>query len=51
MLNALNNITLKVKEGEIFGLLGPNGAGKTTFLNIFAGTVDKIKWQGKCLGF
>ena len=38
-INALNNITLEVKQGEIFGLLGPNGAGKTTFLSILAGTV------------
>ena len=40
-INALNNITLEVKQGEIFGLLGPNGAGKTTFLSILAGTVIK----------
>ena len=40
-INALNNLNLEVKEGEIFGLLGPNGAGKTTFLNILAGTVIK----------
>jgi ABC-2 type transport system ATP-binding protein len=33
-INALNNLNLDVKEGEIFGLLGPNGAGKTTFINI-----------------
>ena len=27
---AVNNISFKVKKGEIFGFLGPNGAGKTT---------------------
>ena len=38
-INALNNITLEVKQGEIFGLLGPNGAGKTTSFNMVAGLV------------
>ena len=50
-INALNNITLKVKEGEIFGLLGPNGAGKTTFLNILAGTVIKSEGSVNVWGF
>ena len=50
-INALNNITLKVKEGEIFGLLGPNGAGKTTFLNILAGTVIKSGGSVNVWGF
>lgn len=31
---ALNNISIAVPEGSIFGLLGPNGAGKTTFIRI-----------------
>ena len=43
--NALNDLNLDVKEGEIFGLLGPNGAGKTTFINILAGTVIKTAGQ------
>jgi branched-chain amino acid transport system ATP-binding protein len=37
-LTAVNHVTMKVEEGEIFGLIGPNGAGKTTFLNCVAGT-------------
>ena len=31
---ALNNVSLNVPEGSVFGLLGPNGAGKTTLLRI-----------------
>jgi branched-chain amino acid transport system ATP-binding protein len=37
-LVAVNQVTLEVNRGEIFGLIGPNGAGKTTFLNSIAGT-------------
>ncbi len=35
-LTAVNRISLKINEGEIFGLLGPNGAGKTTTLSMLA---------------
>ncbi len=48
---ALNNISLTVERGEIFGLLGPNGAGKTTFLSILAGTVIKTEGVVNVWGF
>ena len=36
-ITALEDVTLSVKEGVIFGLLGPNGAGKTTLIKIVLG--------------
>jgi ABC-2 type transport system ATP-binding protein len=36
---ALNDINLEVRRGEIFALLGPNGAGKTTLIGIICGIV------------
>lgn len=35
-LAALENITLEIEQGELFGLLGPNGAGKTTLISILS---------------
>jgi len=37
---ALKNIDLTIKRGEIFALLGPNGAGKTTLIGIVCGIVN-----------
>jgi branched-chain amino acid transport system ATP-binding protein len=36
-LVAVNNVSLRVNKGEIFGVIGPNGAGKTTFFNLLSG--------------
>ncbi|KKL10684.1 hypothetical protein LCGC14_2553370, partial [marine sediment metagenome] len=33
-VNALDNVNISIKKGEIFGFLGPNGAGKTTLIQI-----------------
>jgi ABC-2 type transport system ATP-binding protein len=38
---ALKNVDLGIREGEIFALLGPNGAGKTTLINIICGIANK----------
>ena len=38
---ALKNINLEIKKGEIFALLGPNGAGKSTLINIICGINKK----------
>lgn len=35
MLKALDNVSMGIRKGELFGFLGPNGAGKTTLIKIF----------------
>ena len=39
-LQALKDIDLDIRRGEIFALLGPNGAGKTTLISIVCGIVN-----------
>jgi ABC-2 type transport system ATP-binding protein len=39
-LQALKNVDLEIRRGEIFGLLGPNGAGKTTLIGVVCGIVN-----------
>lgn len=47
---ALDNVSLNVPEGKIFGLLGPNGAGKSTLIGIISGTVRKSSGTAKIFG-
>jgi ABC-2 type transport system ATP-binding protein len=38
-ITAVDDISLQITKGELFGLLGPNGAGKTTIINILCGLI------------
>ena len=38
-LIAINNVTLSIDEGQLFGLLGPNGSGKTTMIKMLTGQI------------
>ncbi len=48
---ALENLTLQVSKGELFGLLGPNGAGKTTTINILCGLLKPTSGTAKIYGY
>lgn len=48
---AVDNITFKVKKGEIFSFLGPNGAGKTTTINILTTLLPMQKGKVSISGF
>jgi len=49
-VNALNDFTFKVNEGEIFGLLGPNGAGKTTLIKMLLSITFPTRGNAKIFG-
>lgn len=49
-LKALDNVSLEIKQGEIFALLGPNGAGKTTLINTIAGLAQKTEGEVLVMG-
>ena len=48
---AVENLSLQVNKGELFGLLGPNGAGKTTIINILCGLVKPTSGTAKVYGY
>jgi ABC-2 type transport system ATP-binding protein len=50
-VTALDNLSLAVRYGEIFGLLGPNGSGKTTTINIVSGLSKPTSGHVKVLGY
>ena len=48
-ITAVNNLSLDIKKGTVFGLLGPNGSGKTTTLGIILDVIKKT--EGEYLWF
>jgi ABC-2 type transport system ATP-binding protein len=49
-VTAVDDISLQVSKGELFGLLGPNGAGKTTTINILCGLIKPTSGSAKVGG-
>lgn len=47
---AVDNVSLKVGEGEVFGLLGPNGAGKSTTISLICGLLNPTAGNVKLFG-
>ena len=50
-LVAVNNISLSVEKGQVWGLIGPNGAGKTTLLRMLATVLRPTSGSVRLLGF
>ena len=49
-LKAVNKVSLKIKEGELFGLIGPNGSGKTTTVKLLTGQLKPTGGNANVLG-
>jgi ABC-2 type transport system ATP-binding protein len=47
---AVQNLNLRIEEGEVYGLLGPNGSGKSTTLKIILGLVSPTRGQTEIFG-
>lgn len=48
---AVENVTIQVPKGKIYGFLGPNGSGKTTTIRMMCGLLTPDSGQGTCIGY
>jgi ABC-2 type transport system ATP-binding protein len=50
-LTAVDGVTFRVEEGEVFGFLGPNGAGKTTTIRMLCCLISKTSGEAKIANY
>jgi ABC-2 type transport system ATP-binding protein len=48
---AVDNVTLQIKKGSIYGFLGPNGSGKSTTIRMLCGILEPTSGNGTILGY
>jgi len=48
---AVDRVSFRIKQGEIFGFLGPNGAGKSTTIRMLCGIIAPTSGRGRVSGY